>query len=69
MPPSANEIDPLVQRLVGLDTHLGGLSSDLQTRPELALQGLRDSTNEAFKLTGDLVHDVRSLLRIDYRGA
>lgn len=63
------QIDPLVQRLISLDTHLGDLSSHLQARPELALHGLRDSADGAFELTRDLVHDVRSLLRMDHKGA
>ena len=63
------QIDPLVQRLISLDTHLGDVSSRLQDKPELALQELRDSRSDAFKLTRDVVLDVRSLLRVDHEEA
>lgn len=59
------EIDPLVQRLVALDTRIGGICALIQEDPMGAVQQLRNLQGAAFELTRDIVLTVRSSLRVE----
>jgi hypothetical protein len=62
-------IDPLVQRLVSLDTRLGNTRVRLDIEPGEALQELSDFAGPAYQLTADIVLGVRSQLRVDRQDA
>jgi len=60
-----SQIDPLVQRLLSLDTKLGNASVRLDIEPDEALQELKGFVGPAYQLTRDVVLGVRSQLRVD----
>jgi hypothetical protein len=60
-----SEIDPLVQRLLTLDTRLGNASVRLDIEPEEALQELKGFVHPAYQLSRDVILGVRSQLRVE----
>lgn len=63
-----SQIDPLVQRLVSLDTKIGNASVQLDAEPDEALLQLKAFVAPVYQLTQDVVLDVRSQLRLDRSG-
>jgi hypothetical protein len=66
---SFSQMDPLVDRLLSLDSDLGEVSLRLETEPAVAQQELKDFKKPAYDLTRDIVLGVRSLLRVDHSDA
>lgn len=63
-----SQIDPLVQRLVSLDTKIGNASVRLDAEPDEALLQLKAFVAPVYRLTQDVVLDVRLQLRLDRSG-
>jgi hypothetical protein len=60
-----DRIDPLVQRLMVLDSRLGNAYVLMGSDAEAGLQALRDCKEPAIELNSDLVRDIRSVLRAE----